>query len=71
MDNQQITEMLPILIPLIVVQLILAASAVIHILRHKTYRCGNRVLWLIVSLVCSMIGPILYFVLGRSDDEED
>ena len=39
-----------------------------HILTHKTYKRGNRTLWLIVAIVgMEFIGPILYFLLGRED----
>jgi hypothetical protein len=58
---------LPLLIPLIVIELGLTVTALIHIFTHKTYRKGNRVLWVILSFV-QIIGPVLYFVIGRSDE---
>ena len=63
----EITEMLPFLIPLALAQYGLMAYAVIHILTHKNYKCGSRALWLVVSLLINFIGPILYFVLGKED----
>lgn len=59
---------LPFLIPIVVVELALAVTALIHVLRHHTYRFGNRVFWIIVVLVLEIIGPILYFAVGREDD---
>jgi hypothetical protein len=39
-----------------------------HILTHKTYKRGNRTLWLVLTIVLmNFIGPILYFVLGKED----
>jgi len=43
-------------------------AALIHIFTHKTYRVGNRVIWVIVSVVINIIGPVLYFCIGRSDE---
>ena len=63
-----IKEFLPLLIPLFVAQLALLGITLYHILTHKSYKHGNRVLWLAVTIVCSnFVGPILYWVLGRDD----
>ncbi len=65
---QQLQELLPFLIPLIVVQFLLLAYTLWHILTHKNYKRGNRILWLIVAIVgMEYIGPILYFILGREE----
>jgi len=66
----QIMEMLPILIPLVVIDLALKVTAVIHIVKHKNYRAGNMVVWIIVAVAVNLIGPILYFVIGRGEEEE-
>ena len=65
-DIKELVEYLPLVIPLVVVQFGLFGFSVGHILTHKTYKRGNRILWLIVSCI-NFIGPILYFVLGRED----
>ncbi len=63
-----LSDMLPLLIPLIVVQLALLAYTLWHILTHKNYKRGNRTIWLIVAIVgMEYIGPILYFLLGREE----
>ena len=64
---EQIIEFLPFIIPLVIAQFGLMAYAVYHILTHKTYKIGNRAIWLVVSILINFIGPILYFVLGRED----
>ncbi len=65
---QQLQELLPFLIPLIVVEFLLLAYTLWHILTHKNYKRGNRTLWLIVAIVgMNYIGPILYFILGREE----
>lgn len=65
----EIKEVLPFLIPLVIVEFALLFYTLHHILTHRTYRRGNRVLWLIVAIVgMEFIGPILYFVLGKEDN---
>lgn len=65
----QITEFLPFLIPLVIVQFALLAYTLWHILTHTSYKLGNRTLWLVITLVfMNYVGPILYFILGKEDD---
>ena len=65
----QIMEFLPFLIPLVIVQFGLLGYTLYHILTHKTYKRGNRILWLVVVLVLmNYVGPILYFLLGKEDN---
>lgn len=64
---EEITPFLPFLIPVIVIQVGLLLASLIHVLRHNTYRKGNRILWVLISFI-SIIGPILYFTIGRGDE---
>lgn len=64
----EIKELLPFLIPLAIAEFALLGFTIHHILTHKNYKRGNRVLWLIVAIVgMEFIGPILYFLLGKED----
>ncbi|MDD5018623.1 MAG: PLD nuclease N-terminal domain-containing protein [Eubacteriales bacterium] len=65
---KEIIAYLPFLIPIVAVELILAVTALVHVLRHENYRFGNRVIWIILVLFVSIIGPILYFTVGRGDE---
>ena len=63
------TELLPFLIPLVLAQIALLTFSLHHILTHKTYKRGTRMLWVIIVIVgMQFIGPILYFALGKEDD---
>ena len=66
-DFSVLTPYIPFLIPVVVIQLGLLIAALIHILRHKTYKAGNRVLWIIIVVFVNIIGPILYFIIGKDD----
>ena len=64
----QLKEMLPFLIPLIVVEFTLLIVTLRHILTHENYKRGNRAIWLVIAIVgMNYIGPILYFLLGKED----
>lgn len=63
-----ITEILPFLIPLMIVEFALLGYTLWHILTHENYKRGTRTLWLIVTIVgMNFIGPILYFILGKEE----
>ena len=63
----EIMDLLPLLIPLIILQYGLMIYAIYHILKHDKYKSLNRVAWLIIVLLINFIGPILYFVLGKEE----
>lgn len=65
---ENINQYLPFLIPLLVLQVGLMIATVVHILTHKSYRIGNRVIWLIIGAFVSIIGPVLYFTIGKGDE---
>lgn len=61
-------DVLPFLIPLIIVEFALLGYTIYHILKHDNYKRGNRMIWLVVAIVgMQFIGPILYFLLGKED----
>ena len=65
---ENLKEYLPFLIPLAVIQLGLMIASLVHVCRHKTYRLGNRAVWIVVCLLISVIGPVLYFAVGKGDE---
>lgn len=62
-------EYWPLLLPIILVEIGLMVTAVWHILKHKRYRVGNRVFWLLIVIFFQIFGPICYFIFGRDDAE--
>ncbi len=64
----QINEMLPFLIPLVIAEIILLIVTLHHILTHDHYKRGSRTLWLVIAIVgMNYVGPVLYFLLGKED----
>ncbi|MBH7815534.1 PLDc_N domain-containing protein [Clostridioides difficile] len=64
---ENLMEYLPLLVPVIILDLILIITALVHVLRHPNYKIGNKAIWIIVVLFISLIGPILYFTIGRGE----
>lgn len=62
-------EFLPVLLPVILIELVLMLTALVHVLRHPNYRFGNKIIWIIVVVFIQIIGPIIYFVFGRGEEE--
>lgn len=66
-EYQLILDLLPILLPILALQLGLMISALVHLLRRKRVRRGSVALWVVLIVVVNIIGPALYFLLGRED----
>lgn len=63
-----VQELLPIIAPLLVVQLILMIIALVDLSRREAERVrGPKWAWAIVSVVVATFGPIAYLVFGRKD----
>ena len=65
-ELELIKQLLPLLIPIFIIQLALVLVAVIDLSKQKTTR-GPKLLWVLVILLVNFIGPILYFVVGRDE----
>jgi len=50
--------------PIIVIQFILLVTAIVDLARSEETN-GPKILWVFVILLVSILGPILYFVIGR------
>ena len=65
----EIKELLPFLIPLLIAEIILLVVTLRHILTHDTYKKGNRTIWIIVAIVGMQFwGPVLYFLIGKEEE---
>lgn len=61
-----ITNNLPLLIPIFLIQLVLIAFALLDLSRRDSTR-GPKWVWVLVIVFVNMIGPIIYFLLGRDE----
>lgn len=61
-------EILPLLIPLIVLQLTLMAVALYDLTRpDRRVRGDNKLAWGAVIVFGQLLGPLVYFFVGRED----
>lgn len=61
-----IMAFLPIILPVIAVGALLVLIAFIDLYRHRKTR-KNVLVWTFIILFVNILGPILYFVIGRKD----
>jgi hypothetical protein len=63
-----LVKYLPVLIPIVVLELGLMAGALVHLLRRKAVRRGSVALWVVLIVLIQIIGPALYFLIGREEE---
>jgi drug/metabolite transporter (DMT)-like permease len=63
---QELSQYIPLLIPLFLLQLVLTAAALIDIFRNKRTK-GPQWVWVLVVVFVATIGPIIYFLAGREE----
>ena len=64
---EQLIKYLPLLIPVILVEIVLLVIALLDLLRRQETR-GPKWAWLLIILFIQMIGPILYLVIGKEEE---
>ncbi len=60
---------IPFILPFIVIGSLLVFIALLDLYRHRKLR-RNVPIWTLIIIFINIIGPILYFVLGRKDSEK-
>jgi len=66
-----ISDMLPFLIPLIILELALMVIGLIDLFRREYVTGGNKLVWAILIIVIGVIGPAIYFIFGRQEKPID
>lgn len=56
-----------IVMPIIVIQLILMIVALVDLSKRESTK-GPKLLWVFIIILGSMLGPIVYFVIGRRNE---
>jgi hypothetical protein len=63
-----LNEILPFLIPLLILQLALLVTGLYDLTRpERRVRGGNKVIWGVVIVLGQLLGPLIYFLFGRED----
>jgi hypothetical protein len=64
---EKIQQYLPLLVPVILIQLGLMIVALVDLIRRAQTR-GPKWVWALVIVLVNYIGPIIYFVAGRKEE---
>jgi hypothetical protein len=64
---EKFLELLPFIIPLVLLQLTLMIVALVDLMRREKTRGLPKWAWALVIVLGELIGPIIYFVFGRED----
>ncbi|HTX92868.1 MAG TPA: PLD nuclease N-terminal domain-containing protein [Anaerolineales bacterium] len=67
MDISKLTQFIPLLIPIVLIELGLMITALVDLIRREQTR-GPKWAWVLVIVLVNLIGPIIYFVAGRKED---
>lgn len=63
-----IAALLPVIVPLVALQLLLIVLALRDLTRpERRVRGGSKLLWGIVIVLGELLGPLVYFVVGREE----
>ncbi len=61
-------QIILLVLPIVVVELALLGLAIRDLLKdERRVRGGNKALWALVIVFISVLGPIVYFAIGRED----
>jgi len=65
---KQLVSLLPLIIPLMILELALMVIALIDVIRREPERVRwNKVLWIVIIVAVNIIGPIAYLLFGRQE----
>jgi hypothetical protein len=61
-----VKEILPFLIPVLLLELVLLAIALLDLVRRERTK-GPKWAWALVIVLINLIGPIVYLLFGREE----
>ncbi len=67
MDKTLILQILPLLIPVAIIQLGLLIVALVDVLRRPRVRHLPKWGWILIIVFVNLIGPIVYLIAGREE----
>ncbi|OGO61569.1 MAG: hypothetical protein A2032_04925 [Chloroflexi bacterium RBG_19FT_COMBO_49_13] len=64
---EKLTEFLPYIIPLVLLQLTLMIVALVDLVHREKTRWFPKWIWALVIILGELIGPIIYLIFGREE----
>jgi len=62
--EMETSKLILVLLPILVLQLILMITAIVSLVKQEETQ-GPKWLWAIIIVLLNIVGPILYFIIGR------
>ncbi len=62
-----VIEILPFIIPLLVIQIALMIVALVDLIQREKVRGNNKVLWALLIVLVNIVGPVIYLLIGREE----
>lgn len=66
MGNNDLTEAILLLAPVLLIWLILLVAGLVDLIPRQRTR-GPKWLWVLIVILFSIIGPVVYFIFGREE----
>lgn len=66
MGTNDITQMILLVAPLLLIWLILLVAGLVDLIPRQRTR-GPKWLWILIVILFSIIGPVTYFIFGREE----
>lgn len=60
-------QYLPLLIPIVLIELGLMIVALVDVIRRAQTN-GPKWMWVLIIILINLIGPIVYFIVGRKEE---
>ena len=70
-ELKSIAEILPFIVPLILLEIALLVFALVDVVRRKRVTGDNKIVWILVIVLINFIGPIVYLAAGRKEEAVD
>ena len=67
MNTTTLSELIPLLIPVLLIQVGLMLAALLDLAKRPSVR-GPKWVWVIIIIFINIIGPITYFLIGRQEE---
>lgn len=62
--DMEVSKLMMIILPIFVLQLILLVTALVSLVKQEETQ-GPKWMWAIIIVFFNIIGPIVYFIIGR------
>mgnify|MGYP005853314617 CR=1 FL=1 len=67
MGGETLRELIPLLLPILALEVALMVAALWDLAHRERVRGGKKWVWAVVAVVFNIVGPLAYFLFGREE----